>query len=57
MDKNKKNASKVALTIGVIGAISGVFLILSKEWFIGIFGTIASAGIAYKGYVDLKSGK
>lgn len=57
MDKNKKNASKVALTIGVIGAISGVFLILSKEWFIGIFGTIASAGIAYKGRVDLKSGK
>ncbi len=57
MDKNKNNASKVGLAIGIAGVIAGMFLLFSEEWFIGISGTVASAGLAIKGYIDLKSGK
>jgi len=47
----------MGLTIGVLGFISGLFLVFSGETFIGIAGSIASAGIAYKGFVDLKKFK
>ena len=57
MDKNKNNASKVGLVIGIAGVIAGMFLLFSEEWFIGISGTVASAGLAIKGYIDLKSTK
>lgn len=57
MDKNKQNGSKLGLIIGIAGAIAGVFLILSEEWFIGIAGTVASTGLAIKAYKDLKSSK
>jgi hypothetical protein len=57
MDKNKKNASKLALVIGIIGCISGIFLIFEEQWFIGISGAIASTGIALKGYMDLNAAK
>ena len=51
--KNKKSA-KMGLTIGILGCIAGIVLLFTESRFIGIFGFIASAGIAYKGYKDLK---
>ncbi len=55
MKKNKNNESKIALTLGILGIIAGVFLIFSGNNLIGIFGSIASAGIAIKGYNNLKN--
>lgn len=50
---NKTNISKnPALIIGVLGFMAGIGLLFTESWFIGIFGAIASAGIAYKGYQD-----
>ena len=56
MKKNKQSAN-LGLTIGVLGFIAGIGLLFSESWFIGIFGSIASVGIAYKGYQDLKQPK
>ncbi|NJB71861.1 Kef-type K+ transport system membrane component KefB [Saonia flava] len=57
MNKNKVNASKMGLIIGIIGFIAGIFFLFSKQYFIGISGSIASAGIAYKSYSDLKKSR
>ena len=57
MDKNKNDAAKVGFIVGMAGVVAGIFLIYSEEWFIGISGTVASAGLAIKGYIDLKSTK
>ncbi len=54
MDKNENNGAKFAAALGTIGLIAGVFLIFSGDTFIGIAGSVASAGIAYKGFNDLK---
>jgi len=54
MDKNKTTASKMTLTFGIIGCIAGLFLLFSENYMMGIFGAIASVGIAVKGYGDLK---
>ncbi len=51
----KNNGAKTGLTLGIIGLIAGIFLIFSGNNLIGIFGSIASAGIAIKGYTDLKN--
>ncbi|UOY06530.1 hypothetical protein L0P88_21725 [Muricauda sp. SCSIO 64092] len=54
MDKKQQNAPKTGLIIGVCGFIAGIFLIFSNQIIIGIAGSFASAGIAIKGYMDLK---
>jgi hypothetical protein len=51
----KNNEVKMGLTLGIIGFISGIFLIFSGNNLIGIFGSIASAGIAIKSYKGLKN--
>ncbi len=55
MDKNRGNTSKMTLVIGVCGFVAGVFLIFSGETFIGIAGSVASAGLALKAYKNSKS--
>ncbi len=52
--KNKKSANR-ALILGVLGFIAGIALLFGDSWFIGLFGSIASAGVAYKGYQDLEA--
>lgn len=47
----------MGLIIGIIGFIAGIFFLFSKQYFIGISGSIASAGIAYKSYSDLKKSR
>ena len=54
MSKENKKSANIGLIIGVLGFIAGVILMFGESWFIGIFGSIASAGIAYKGYQDSK---
>ncbi len=54
MDKNKKNSAKMVLTFGIIGFLAGIGLLFSGNKLIGIFGSMASAGLALKGYKDLK---
>ena len=51
------NKVNLGLIIGILGFIAGIALLFTESWFIGIFGGIASAGIAYKGYMDLKEKK
>ncbi len=55
MDKHKNNSSKLGLTFGIIGLVAAIFLVFTENYLIGIFGGIASAGIAIKGYSDLKN--
>ncbi|QBA64539.1 hypothetical protein EQY75_08375 [Muriicola soli] len=59
MNINKKNKSSInlGLIIGTIGFIAGIGLLFTESWLIGIFGSIASFGIAYKGYQDSKEPK
>jgi hypothetical protein len=57
MDTKKGITPNVGLILGILGFIAGIALLFGKNWFIGIFGSIASAGIAYKGYRDLKEQK
>jgi hypothetical protein len=54
MNSQKKKSINLPLIIGILGTIAGVFLIFSDNSFIGFFGAIASAGLAYKGYKDSK---
>ncbi|WP_299214231.1 hypothetical protein [uncultured Aquimarina sp.] len=44
----------MTLTFGIIGFLAGIGLLLGGNILIGSFGSIASAGLAYKGYKDLK---
>ena len=52
---NKKNSINIGLVIGVLGFVAGIILLFTESWLIGIFGSIASAGIAIKGYQDMKN--
>ena len=54
MNKEKKRTTNLGLIIGVLGLLAGIGLMFSESWLIGVFGSIASAGIAYKGYQDSK---
>lgn len=56
MVKNKNNG-KLALIIGILGTVAGIILITQDNMMIGIFGTIASLGVTFKGYQDYKSTK
>lgn len=53
-EKNKQSAN-LSMIIGGLGLLAGIGLLFTESWFIGIFGSIASAGIAYKGYQDSKA--
>lgn len=57
MSPQNKNTGKLAMVIGLLGFISGIILAFGENRFIGFFGSIASAGIAYKGYQDYKEFK
>jgi len=57
MSKKDKAATNPRLIIGIIGFIAGIGLLFTDSWLIGIFGSIASAGIAYKGYQDSREQK
>ncbi|MBT8281105.1 MAG: hypothetical protein KJO16_05970 [Muriicola sp.] len=56
MNKNK-SSSNLGLIIRSIGLIAGIGLLFTESWLIGVFGSIASFGIAYKGYQDSKESK
>jgi len=53
----KRNVAKAAVTFGILGLVAGVFLLFSGETIMGIAGSIASAGIAVKGFSDLRKQK
>lgn len=55
MNKTEIKSINLGLIIGTLGVISGVVLIVLDNLFIGSFGAIASAYIAYKGYQTWKS--
>ncbi|MCE2612790.1 hypothetical protein LVD13_07385 [Flavobacteriaceae bacterium D16] len=57
MSKKRKFSPNLGLIIGVIGFVAGIGLLFTESWFIGVFGAIASAGLAYKGYQDSKESK
>ena len=54
MDQKSSNDGKLALILGVLGFLAGIVLLFSGNMMIGAFGAIASAGVAIKGYSDLK---
>ena len=49
----KKNYN-LGLILGIIGTVSGILLITMGRYFIGVFGSIASAGLAYQSYINTK---
>ena len=57
MSKKNKTLPNPGLIIGILGFVAGIGLLFTESWFIGIFGSIASAGIAYKGYLDSRGSK
>ncbi|OEJ99998.1 hypothetical protein [Roseivirga misakiensis] len=57
MNDKQKSSANVGLVIGIMGFIAGVILTFSDNWQIGLFGGIASLGIAIKGYQDIKASK
>tara|TARA_R110000782_G_scaffold35288_3_gene84349 strand:- start:69 stop:245 length:177 start_codon:yes stop_codon:yes gene_type:complete len=54
MSKKNKKTANLSLILGILGFLAGMGLMFSENWFIGIFGSIASAGLAYKGYQETK---
>lgn len=57
MSKKNRPLPNLGLIIGVLGFVAGIGLLFTESWFIGIFGSIASAVIAYKGYQDSRESK
>ena len=57
MTKKMKNTGNLGLILGIVGFIAGIWLMFEGNSIIGIFGLIASAAIAYKGYQDAKDSK
>jgi len=57
MSKKNKPSTNLGLIIGILGFIAGVALLFTESWLIGIFGALASAGIAYKGYQNSRGSK
>ncbi|NRA91328.1 MAG: hypothetical protein HRU26_01360 [Psychroserpens sp.] len=55
MEKEKGKSPNYAMVLGILGFIAGIGLLFTESWFIGIFGSIASAGVAYKSYQDSKT--
>ncbi|MFY0593089.1 hypothetical protein [Roseivirga sp.] len=58
MSEKKKNSANPSLVIGIMGFIAGIILLFfSDSWQIGLFGSIASLGVAIKGYQEMKASK
>ncbi|MEM7574505.1 MAG: hypothetical protein AAF433_16495 [Bacteroidota bacterium] len=57
MSNTNKNTFLLPMILGAAGFIAGIALVFMENRFIGIFGAIASAGVAYKGYQDWKATK
>lgn len=55
MNKANKKKVNLSLILGILGFVAGIFLLFTESWLIGVFGSIASAGMAYKGYEDYNS--
>ena len=55
--RKKNTTTNLGLIFGILGFIAGIALLFTESWLIGIFGGIASAGIAYKGYQDSRASK
>lgn len=51
-DKSKKKAN-LPLILGSVGFLAGIALAFGENKMIGIFGAIASAGLAYSGYKEM----
>ena len=57
MNNKNKNRVNLPLVLGILGFLAGIGLMFGENKLIGIFGSIASAGLAYKGYKELKESK
>ncbi len=57
MSKKNKRSTNLSLIIGVLGFTAGIGLLFTDSWLIGLFGSVASAGLAYKGYQDSRKSK
>lgn len=57
MKNTNKNTYKMGLTLGILGFLAGIGLLFSGNRLIGIFGSIASAGLILKGYKEMKEVK
>ena len=57
MSNTKKSTVNLPLILGIIGCLAGIGLMFGESWFIGLFGSIAGAGLAYKGFQDAKASK
>ena len=45
----------LGVIIGTLGLIAGIILIFSDNWTTGLFGAIASGGVAFMSYRDSKT--
>ena len=54
MESAKNNPFNLAIILGAIGLLSGIILLFGDSWQIGLFGSIASAAILFKGIQDSK---
>lgn len=57
MSEQKKASTSLGLVVGILGFIAGIALLFTETWFIGLFGAIASAAVAYKGYQGTRQGE
>ncbi len=55
MSESQKSKFNFGVIVGLLGTIAGIYLIIQKDWVIGISGTIASAGLAYISYRGIQS--
>lgn len=54
MKSEKKNAYKTGLTMGILGLLAGIGLLFTGNLLIGVFGSIASAALIFKGVKEMK---
>lgn len=54
MSKKNKKAANLGMILGLLGLVAGIFLMFGEDWITGVFGSIASAGVAYTGYKSSK---
>lgn len=55
MKEEKKYKPNLGFILGILGLAAGIGLLFTKSWFIGLFGSIASASLVYKTYIDNKN--
>ena len=57
MEKKKKREFNLGLIVGIAGVVAGIYLLFAGDTLIGIFGTIASAFLAYQSYTTAQKSK